>query len=270
MLAASTCFAMMGTCVKYVSDAIPVGEVVFFRSAVATVVALGFGWREGRKLLGVNRRMLVTRGLVGLGSMFAYFHAISLLKLGDAVLLTYLSPLFVAAMSPFILRAKPPAAVWIALAIGFAGVWVVAEPGGDLPPIGVASALLSALMAAGAYVSVKFLSRTDGTATIVLWFSALATVVSAVTCLFWWATPSGTQTLALVGVGVFAAVAQILMTKAYAVGEAAEVSVYGYATPVIAYALGHAILREHPGWRGAIGTALLVVAGIVATVFGRR
>lgn len=269
MLAAALSFACMGVCVKLVSDAIPVGEVVFFRSLVATLVAAAIGWREGSALGGVNRRMLVMRGLVGLASMFAYFHAIAALKLGDAVLITHLSPLFVALMSPFVLGARAPATTWLALAIGFAGVWVVAEPGGDLPAAGVASALASAVLAAGAYVSVKFLSRTDSTAAIVLWFSAIATVVSCVTCLFAWVTPNAPQLLALAGVGIFAAIAQILMTRAYAMAEATEVSVYAYATPVFAYSLGHLLLREAPGWRGALGTLLLVLAGVCASVLTR-
>lgn len=270
MLCASLCFALMGLCVKAVAGTIPVGEVVFFRSLIATAIAAAWGWNEGRALLGVNRRMLLTRGLIGLASMFAYFYAISLLKLGDAVLLTYLSPLFVASMSPFVLGERAPRAVWLALAIGFAGVWVVAEPGGALPPRGVAAGLASSLLAAGAYVSVKFLSRTDGTATIVLWFSVSATVVSGATCFVWWVTPDGYQLAWLAGVGVFAALAQLFMTRAYAVARAAEVSVYAYATPVLAYVFGHLVLREAPGWRGFVGTSLLVVAGLTATLFSPR
>ncbi len=270
MLAAALCFAAMGVCVKFVSADIPVGEVVFFRSLVVTLVAVALGWREGTALLGVNHRMLVTRGLVGLASMFAYFHAIAVLKLGDAVLITHLSPLFVALLSPFVLGARAPVTTWIALGIGFAGVWVVAEPGGNLPPGGVASGLASAVFAAGAYVSVKFLSRTDSTPAIVLWFSAIATVVALVTCFFWWVTPSPVQLAALAGTGVFAGIAQLLMTRAYTVAEATEVAVYAYATPVFAYSLGHVLLREPPGWRGAIGTLLLVAAGVFASLLGRR
>ncbi len=280
MLLASVCFAGMGLCVKLVADAIPVAEIVFFRSLIATAIAAAFGWRDGRRLLGVHRRLLLTRGIVGLASMFAYFYALSSLKLGDAVLLTYLSPLVVAAMSPYVLGERAPPAVWLALAIGFAGVGVVAQPTGGwfrfadgaggpsdaLPPHGVAAGLASAILAASAYVSVKVLSRTDGPATIVLWFSASATVVSGIACLWQFVVPDAAQLAGLAGVGVLAALAQLLMTRAYAVAAAAEVSVYAFATPVIAYLLGHAVLREPPGWRGTVGAALLALAGLTTTL----
>lgn len=275
MLGAALCFALMGLCVKFVSTppngafpAIPVGEIVLWRSGIATMVALAVGWPDRKKLGGVSRRMLVTRSLVGLASMYAYFFAISQLKLGDAVLITYLSPLIVASMAPFVLGEKAPWTVWLALGVGFAGVAVVEDPSGDLVPgLGMLAGIASAFLAAGAYVSVKLLSRTDSTSTIVLWFSGIATVVSGVQVAATgvWVTPAAPALAALAGVGVFAALAQLMMTRAYSVAAAARVSVFGYATPVIAYILGQAILAEAIGWRGAAGCGLLVLAGVLAT-----
>lgn len=279
MLGASLCFALMGVCVKYVVTpprgafpAIPVGEVVFWRSVIATVVAGAAGWPERARLGGVAKGMLVTRSLVGLASMYAYFFAISQLKLGDAVLLTYLSPLIVAAMAPFVLGEPVRGAVWVALAIGFAGVWVVEDPSGDVAGAGLVAGLASAFLAASAYVSVKVLSRTDTGSTIVLWFSAIAMLVSGAQVLVQgqWVTPSAAALGGLVGVGVFAAMAQLLMTAAYARSDAARVSVFAYATPIIAYVLGQSLLHETIGWRGATGCALLASAGVLATFLGRR
>lgn len=279
MLVASLSFALMGLCVKYVStppgaafEAIPVGEIVLWRSAIATAIALAVGWPERARLGGVARGMLVTRSLVGLASMYAYFFAVSRLKLGDAVLLTYLSPLIVASMAPFVLGEKAPWTVWLALGLGFCGVAVVEDPTGDVAGAGVVAGLASAFLAASAYVSVKVLARTDSTSAIVLWFSAIATLISGVQVLVQgvWVTPALPAVAALLGVGVFAAAAQLLMTKAYAVAPAARVSVFGYATPVIAYSLGQLLLGEPIGWRGALGCALLVAAGALATWLGTR
>ena len=279
MLVASGSFALMGACVKYVVSppggaftAIPVGEVVFFRSVFVLLIAFGAGWHERGRLVGVAHWMLVTRAVVGLASMYAYFFAVSALKLGDAVLLNYLSPLIVAAMAPWVLGERAPRAVWLALAIGFAGVWVVEDPSGDLPRAGLVAGLASAVLAASAYVSVKVLSRTDSSTTIVLWFSVIAAAVSGaqVVAQGEWVTPSKEAFGALVGVGVFAGLAQILMTMAYARSDAARVSVFAYATPIFAYILGQAVLAEPIGWRGATGCALLATAGVLATILGRR
>jgi drug/metabolite transporter (DMT)-like permease len=266
MLSASLFFALMAVCVKTASKQAPVGEVVFFRSAVTMAIAILFARGRRGALAGVNRRMLITRGLLGTGSMFGYFLAIQLLKLGDATLLQYLSPLFVALMAPLVLGERSTRVIWLALALGFAGVWVVEKPGGAaVPALGIAAALSGAVFSAAAYVSVKRLAQTDETATIVLWFSAVGTVVSAVTAVHGWTDPDLRGWLGLVGAGVTGAIAQILMTRAYAVGGAAQVAVYSYATPVMAYALGQLLLGESPGWQGAAGAGLMVLAGIVAS-----
>ena len=177
MLSASASFALMALFVKRVSHEIPEGEVVLFRSVVVLGISLALGARNWRKLAGVARGALVVRGLIGCSSMFAYFYAIHHLRLGDAVLLTYLSPLFVSLMAPWFLGERVPRAVWLALGFGFAGVWVVAmgqSGSGESELGGVLAGLASAVLAAGAYVSVRRLARTDDSVTIVVWFSAVS------------------------------------------------------------------------------------------------
>src|SRR3954466_1040154 len=116
MLGASASFALMALFVKRVSHEIPEGEVVLFRSVMVLAISAALALRRWRALAGVARGTLLVRGLIGCASMFAYFYAIHHLKLGDAVLLTYLSPLFVSLMAPWFLRERVPKAVWLALA----------------------------------------------------------------------------------------------------------------------------------------------------------
>lgn len=272
MLGASTSFALMALFVKRVSVQIPEGEVVLFRSAVVLVVSLLFAARTGpiARLRGHSRGTLAVRGLFGVASMLCYFYAIHHLKLGDAVLLTYLSPIFISLFSPLVLRERVPPAIWVAIALGFGGVWVVASgavaPGHATSELaGVILGLASAVLAAGAYLTVRRLSRTDDTATIVVWFAAVALLTGAVTCAFEWKTPSPLLLRDLLLVGGFAAIAQLLMTRAYAVAEAARVSIYGYLTPVLSYLLGTLTLHELPGWTGVAGTVLVALAGFAAS-----
>ena len=135
--------------------------------------------------------------------------------------------------------------------------------------VGVLSGLASALLSAFAYLGVRRLSRTDPAPTVVLWYSVVAMLVAALSLPGHWITPVGGKLwLGLAGVGGFAGLAQLLMTEAYAAAGAAEISVYSYATPVLAYLLGNLFLKESPGWSGIAGTTLLVLAGLTATLFG--
>lgn len=271
MLAASASFALMALFVKRVSVEIPEGEVVLFRSLVVLAISVALAVRQGGALAGVARGTLLVRGLVGCASMFAYFFAIHHLKLGDAVLITYLSPLFVSLLAPFVLRERVPRAVWLALAFGFGGVAIVARgqpsaAAGVSQTAGVVAGLTSAVLAAMAYVSVRRLSRTDAPVTIVVWFSAVSVLLGAAASAWKWVTPSLPLARDLLLIGIFAAIAQLLMTKSYAISEAARVSIYGYATPVLSYGLGLLVLRELPGWSGIVGTAFVLIAGVIASV----
>lgn len=263
MIAAAFGFALMGVLVKAISPVVPAGEIVFWRSAVMAVAVGGFVWRSGVTLRPSNLPMLVLRGLVGVSSMGFYFHAIARLPLGDAVLLTYLSPLIVAGLAPFTVGERATPRTWLALAIGVVGVGFVVGPAWSDDRIGLLYALLAALCAAGAYLSIKVLTRTDGPISIVWWFSIIGTLGSSVSLLDGVTPVGGGTALALLVIGVLGALAQGCLTQAYASAPAAQVSVYAYATPVFAYLFGVA-LGEVPRLSSVAGAVLVVVAGVIA------
>ncbi|MCB9697577.1 MAG: DMT family transporter [Alphaproteobacteria bacterium] len=265
MIAASLMFACMGLVVRRVSaQGVPTGEVLAWRTTVTTVVVAAVALIGGSSLRPVNVRMHLVRAVVGMVAMGCYFFTIGRLPLGDAVLLTYLSPVLVAALAPWTTGERVTRRVWAALVLGLAGVALVAGPHGASDPLGIASGLASAFFAALAYLSIRVLTRTDTNTTIVFWFSALGALMSAPAWLDGVVVPDVGLLFELVGIGVIGAIAQRLLTRAYALGEAAEVAVYSYATPVFAYVLGLLVLGEVPAAPSVVGTLLVVGAGALA------
>lgn len=264
MLGASAAFAVMGALVRSVTDEVPPIEVVVWRSAI-TAAAIGlWAWRDGVSLRPVNPRMHLVRGIVGVCSMFSYFSAIQRLPLGDAVLLTYSSPLLVGVMSPYATGERPSARTWTALALGMVGLGLVVGPLGSEDPVGVALGLLAAFFAADAYLAIRVLTRTDQPLTIVFWFSTIGALGGALGFLDGAAPLDGWLVAQLVSIGAIGAVAQWSLTKAYASAPAAQVAVFSYATPVLSYALGAGLLGEIPPWTSVLGAAVVVLAGWVA------
>jgi drug/metabolite transporter (DMT)-like permease len=265
MLLASLGFAGMGGLVKFVANhGVPAAQIVVWRSAITAVCVGIWAWRDGVSLRPVNPRMHLVRGLVGVGSMGFYFTAIGRLPLGDAVLLTYLSPLLVAAMSPWVAGERPSRRVWAALGVGVLGVAAVVGPAGSTDPIGVGCALLAAFFAADAYLAIRVLSRTDHPLTIVFWFSVIGTIGGSLSFLLGVVPLHPPELLGLVGVGLLGTLAQWALTQAYASAPAAQVSVYAYATPVLAYGVGLATLGEVPHGSSVLGAAVVVLAGWIA------
>lgn len=265
MLAAATLFAVMGAFVKIAAADLPASQLVLWRNLVAALIMLIPALRDRSRWRVRGWPALLARSGFGVVAMFCYFQAISRLPLGDAVLLVYASPIFVALGSPWALGEPARPRIWIGLVLGFAGVALVADPRFSPDVVGAAFGLAAAVLSAAAYISLRFATRTDRNSTIVLWFSVLCVILSAPAL---WPQPvlpaSASGWWPVVAVGLAAVGAQLMMTRAYAVGEAARIALFSYATPVLAYLLGWAVLGEVVHTRGLIGTALVATAAWIA------
>jgi drug/metabolite transporter (DMT)-like permease len=269
MVLASFLFAWMGLGVKVAARALTVGEIVFWRNALTMLAMVIILRKDAGEMAGHNRPLLVARGVVGVASMYAYFQGIALLPLGDAVLLTYTSPMWVAALSPWVLGERPARAQWWALCLGLAGVALVVPPTGAAS-VGAAWSLTGAVLAATAYVLLRRLTRTDRGSVVLLWFAAIATAASSPAVAdseATWTPPVAGAVLAVGGLGV---VSQLAMTRAFSLGNAATIAVYSYTTPVFAYAFGLVWLGEVPTPRAMAGASIVLVAGAISWWLDQR
>ena len=95
-LAAVTLFLVMASLVKATSEAVPPGEAVFFRSAFAMPVIIGWlAWR-GDLSTGLRAARPVAhlwRGVIGTSAMACGFAALGLLPLPEVTALGYLAPI---------------------------------------------------------------------------------------------------------------------------------------------------------------------------------
>jgi len=154
--------------------------------------------------------------------------------------------------------------VWGALAIGLVGVALVAAPAWRDDWVGIACGLLAAFFSADAYLAIRVLTRTDQPLTIVFWFSVVGTVAGSLSFLDGIAAPTPERVACLLAIGTLGAVAQWALTRAYAAAPAAQVAVYSYATPVLAYFAGLVALGEVPRGSSVAGAGVVALAGWAA------
>jgi len=266
MIGASLLFAAMGAIVKIVSQSLPNEMVVFFRSLFGLLALTPWLVRRGRRGIATRRwREHLLRGSAGLGAMYCYFYALAHLRLADATLLNYTTPLFVPLIAAAWLGEKVPRRLWGLLALGFAGIALILKPGLALVEPAAFIGLLSGALAAVAMVGVRNLSRTEPTTRIVFYFSLIAATVSAVPLAWRWENPPAELWGWLVAMGGLATTAQLLMTRAYACAPAAQIGPFVYTIVLFAALLGWALWGEIPDLLSA-GGALLVCAGGVLTI----
>jgi drug/metabolite transporter (DMT)-like permease len=165
----------------------------------------------------------------------------------------------------------------VAVAMGLAGVLVVLSPRltvtgeiGAREALGAVVTLGGAVFAALAQVFVRRLTMTEGTASIVFWFSLTATVLSLVTLPFGWVVPAPREALLLVLAGLLGGVGQILLTSAYRNAEAGLVAPFDYASMLLAVGIGYAVFDEVPARTTLIGAAVIIAAGILIIWRERR
>jgi len=79
--------------------------------------------------------------------------------------------------------------------------------------------------------------------------------------------PSLSEFIALLLIGVFAFIAQTLMTKAYSYAEAGDLSLYSYGKTVFSVIIGIVFFLEIPGLVTAIGVSLVLFASYLNYIF---
>lgn len=263
-------FACASALIKVAADDLPNVMVVFLRTLFGLLSLLPWLIPQRHKVELATRRPgnHLLRAGVGLSAMYCFFYAISQLDLASAVLLNYSQPLFLPFIAWAWLSERPPARIYPAVAIGFAGVALILKPGLDWFGSAGFIGLVAGIMAATAMASIRRMADTEPTLRIVFYFCILGVLITFVPALLFWETPSPTNWLAMAGAGTFATLGQLTLTRAYSLAPAAHIGGLIYTTVLFAALIGWLFWGETPDLLSAVG-ALLVIAAAVIVVFMR-
>jgi len=261
MLGSGLFMASVAATVKYLSDDIPVPEIVFFRNFTGGLIVLFILMRRKVNPLGNNRRVLMLRGVSGTLGVFMYFFAISNLVLADAVMLNRTSPFFVIILSSLFLH-EPIRKLQIpALIIAMIGIICISRPRLDYSFFPAAIGLLSAVFAGTAYTTLRHLRHTDTPLVIVFYFTMVSSLsMIPIMALGFWETPDLHQIAVLLILGLLGLCGQHLMTMAYRFANAGEVAIYGYSSVIFAMMLGIIIWWEIPQYLSFVGAGAIIIA----------
>nr|WP_237684244.1 DMT family transporter [Pseudaminobacter soli] len=272
-VASVTVFVGMSTAIKAAGQ-VPTGEVVFFRSFFAMIPVLAFLTYRGEFRGGFRTKRPFShfaRGLVGVTSMGLGFYGLARLPLPESITINYAQPLLVVVFSALLLRETIRIYRWSAVVVGLIGVFIVSWPkltllgGGGLgghEAAGAIATLCAAAASAFAMILVRSLVHTEKTATIVLWFSLSATLLSLLTLPFGWVALTAEQAGLLVMAGICGGVAQLLMTQSYRYAEASVVAPFEYTSMILAIIAGFVVFGDVPTIHMLVGGAIVVGAGL--------
>jgi len=268
MLIATFFFALMGTFVKLGGENFTPTELVFYRSSISLVFIIGIMSWKNISYSSNYIKLHLSRSVIGFISLLFFFYAINHLPLSTAISLNYTSPLFLGLLMPLILRRKVKKWLFLAVTIGFLGVFFILKPTFEnhnyfAGLIG----LISGLGAAIAYLFVTQLGQLkEPVLRTIFYFSLVSTICSGIMMLYGEVnTIQFKYILILLALGSTATIAQIAITKAYLVGNTLGNAGLSYLTIIFATIIGVVWFGEFMDWKTTLGIVLIIISGIFAS-----
>ena len=265
ILTATLGIVLMNTCAKLVSTGHNPVEMVFYRGLAALALLVPYMALTRPLSVFTTKRAgaHLYRALVGNLGVGFVFWAYSLLPMTDTTALLFAAPIFVAALSPLLLKEKMDATRWTAVLVGFGGVLLIVRPspallGQPAALIGLAAALMIALVD----MALRNLGRTDDPLTTVFFFILIGVAVSGAYTLVWGSRPRLEHLGILVAMGVFTAIQQVAKTTAFRHAEASFLAPYPFTAIIWATMAGWLFWRELPSPTVILGTMVIIASNL--------
>ncbi len=262
-------FTIMYVFAKLLSVNHSVIEIAFYRNLIACmpflILIFGFGKRE---ILVIRSKPTIVgiRAVVGCLSLMTTFLAFSLMPMADTTVLLFTSSLFIPVLGVIFLKEHVGPYRWAAVIIGFTGVVIMLQPTGNVYTLGIAVAMIAALMHAILQIVLRYLGRFERPLTVTFYFVVIGTLVTALPLPFVAVRPTMAEVPLLFGVGLSGALAQWLLSTAYRHAPAAIVTVFNYSNIVWATLFGWLIWNDWP-LPAVFAGAVVVIASNVLMVW---
>ena len=257
MLLGAASFSVMSFLTHRLSSTYSWQTIAVVRTAVALVLTVALARAAGAQLVFWRPGTLWIRSFAGSVALLANFYSMTHYPISEVLALSNMFPLWVAVLSWPVLGEKPRLDVWLAAACGVAGVYFLQLQAGAAPQVShvagtivnevprivpVITAVVASLASAVALLGLHRLHQVDARA-VVAHFSGVSMFFSLIA----WAALPGLSTgkgmaldagLALLMLGIAGTAGQLFLTKAFASGPPAQVSVVGLTQ------IGFAMLLE--------------------------
>ncbi len=264
-------FSLMSLLVKVAGQRIPSPQVVLVRGVITLALSYWLVRRAGVSPWGNNRLRLAVRGFLGFVGLSCFYFSLAHLPIAEATVFQYMNPVFTALLAGWLLGEGMGRREVACVAGSLLGVALVTQPdflfggGTRLEPLYVAIAMTGALGSAGAYVTIRTLTREHPL--VIVFYLPLVTVPATLPMVganAVWPTPL--EWLVLAGVGVTTQIAQVYMTRGLQMEAAGRATAVGYLQIVFAALWGAVFFGELPDGWSVLGV-LLIVGSTLALVW---
>lgn len=221
---------------------------------------------KGNELLPNRPYAQALRGAAGIFAPLSFFMAIKTMPLSSGVVIFYSSIFMTTVLSAIVLRERVGIHRWMAVLIGYIGVFIAMSPGlsesagGNLK--GYILVLISSLSYAMLFVSGRLLSRTDTVPSMVLSYNAWVGGLSLLALPWFWHTPTAAEWGLLILLAGFAVAGHFFVTSAFALSEASVIAPLEYTTVLWAVLFDIIIWNHVAGSSTWLGAVIIIASGL--------
>ena len=260
-------FASMEALAKFLSDDFSVTQIVWARYTFHFLIVL----------LGVVLVNLLGFKLYSCSEL--QFNSLSILTLAEATIILFFSPLITVVLSPFLLKEEVNSSCWLAVIIGFIGMIIVIDPSNiinfeniDLIWFkGIIYGILGALFYSLYQIGTRVLAPVEPALTSLI-FSCVAGLIGTTILILLdydlspslqvWKNPGFIEWIWLATVGLFGAIGQFLILRAYSKTKAITLAPVSYTHIIWATFFGYIIFDSLPNLQTLLGGVLIVSSGV--------
>ena len=278
MVVAAFFFALYAVCIKFSSmEGIGSFEVLFYRSFFGLIIFYSMMRMQHITVHTAHPWDHFIRSFVGATAVMAGIYSISHLNVGLAMTLNYTSPLFIGCFTVGILISQHKGLNWKLLStllLGFLGVVVMLSP--TITPdeyfaaaVGIGAGFCTA-------VATTFVKRLglmkEPELRILFYFVLIGTICGLTGTLFTggFTMPTWTAAGAIAGFVVCSTCAQFFLTRAFSRGNLVLSGALQYTVILFSTLMGVFIFGDSVSAMVVIGMVMIVVAGILASIFTRQ
>ena len=265
MAAGMASFVANDTVVKYVSESLPAGQLIFLRGVFATLLLLAIAQASGttgqlRMLL--DRKVVLRAGFDAFATM-VYLTSLFHLPIANATAINMATPLFITLFAVLAFKEQVGTGRWLAIATGFTGVLLVVQPSGAAFNAYALLCLGGTLLHAARDLTTRVIDPRIPSILVTVSTAIAVTLLAGLWSLWQGWLPVNARQLALLATAsVFLSGGYFLLTVSMRGGEMSLIAPFRYTGLLFAIVLGFVVWGDIPNALAWGGIALLVVAGL--------
>ena len=266
ILASIGLITVVDTIAKYLTSNLHAFEIVwgYFLGMLLPIViytVVNGAYRRGRLRTRRPVLQLARSGLLVL-SIAMLFIGLTYLPIAEATAISFMSPLFIVALSVPLLHERVGAHRWIAVLIGLAGVLVIVRPGGGIAHWAAFMPLISAFAFAAYQISTRVLAATDPVFTTLFYTGAGGFFWTCLLVPFVWTAPTAIEWGTFIGFGSLGVAAHLCLIRAFELAQASLLAPFNYSKLIWATAAGYLVFGDIPSLNTLAGCALIISSGL--------